>query len=134
MLECSNLIIRLFLLLAIAGLTIPIAVGFLGSLHPAFDTFANFRAHFSAALLGLALIWMFRYGYMAGFLILILVLPGLLFSVGMRGQYLYPSNPGSQAETTYTLLNLNLFYENAMPEKVLALVTRTDPDIITFNE
>ncbi len=126
--------IRSLLLLAIVGLATAIAAGFFGSWHPALDTFANFRAHFSVALLGLALIWIFRYGYIFGLFVLILVLPGLLFSVGMMGQYLYPSKPGTKAETTYTLLHLNLFYENATPQKVTALVARIDPDIIAFNE
>ena len=47
-------ILNLLLRLALLGLTVAMFSGFLGELHPVFDTASNFRWHLALLLFGLA--------------------------------------------------------------------------------
>lgn len=121
------------------GLALMLAFGLAGAWSPWLDAFTHFRAHFAiaAALLALPLITTrFR----------LLALAGLVFAVacfstvpgGLSFLGLGPVQAGFAARTddqpAYRLLQMNLRFDNATPEKVLSLIGRTQPDIITFEE
>ena len=125
---------RLLLFLMIFGLLAALGVGFIGFLHPAFDTIANFRAHLSIVLIFFAVIWLFSYGLIIGFLLIICAFAGIFFSLWNPDPYQWPTNDNSSPGKSYSLLHLNLLYENDTPEKVVDLVAQTNADILTFNE
>ena len=109
------------------GLIAALVLGFLGYIHPAFDTIANFRAHLSIALLVLCLIWIFNRGRLLVLMSATVALIGVYFSTGFLP--VISSNSGK-----YSLLNLNLYFANKTPQKVFELVKRYNPDILAFTE
>ena len=127
------MIIRLFLLV-ILSLFLGIAAGFLGFLHPGFDTFSNLRAHFSITLLIVSTAWMLIIRAKSGLLLVAFALAGLFFSIWIPRQYHYPTNQNSSTNPTYSFLHLNLFYENETPEKAIELITRINADIVALSE
>lgn len=122
-------------LLAIIALCIPLIAGFFGRVHPALDSLAHFRAHLAAliALCSLPLVLGSMWQHAA--LGLSLALASFLTLVPlhslMQGAQADSPQPGM---ATYRLLQLNLRYDNPEPNKVLSLVGREQPDIITFEE
>jgi len=123
----------LFLLVTIALLG-ALSVGFLGSIHPAFDTAANFRAHICAALVVMALIWIFKYGVKTGLLLLLVAAGGYYLTVNIPAGYSQRATQDISSRQLYSLLQLNLYYNNKTPQKVFALIDDVKPDIITLNE
>lgn len=135
---------NLFLLqiLGLAGLAVAcvmLLIGFFGDVHPAFDSFAHFRAHLAVASAVLALLLLFgRFRLYA--------LPGLVFAIAcfattstiLSDLGLKPSQARfmvrSDEQPTYRLLQMNLRFDNPTPEKVLSLVGRIQPDVITLDE
>jgi endonuclease/exonuclease/phosphatase (EEP) superfamily protein YafD len=126
--------IRFLAFLAISGFVVAIGFGFLGFVHPAFDTLANFRTHFSIALIVLIVICIVTYGFKWALLSLLVAIPGIISILIADGYPLPATKLKHPSEPTYTLLHLNLFYQNHTPDKVIKLVDRLDPDIILFNE
>jgi endonuclease/exonuclease/phosphatase (EEP) superfamily protein YafD len=128
------------LILALAGLSLLLAAGFFGDGHPALDSLSHFRNHFAvlAALSALALLAM-------RWRLLVVALPALglalfsLSSTGALGSFgIWPAEAGFEAAPNngpvYRLLQMNLRYDNLTPEKVLSLIGRTKPDVVTLNE
>ena len=118
---------------------VPLIAGFLGAWHPAFDSFAHFRAHlaFALALASLPSLF-FGYRLEAATALLLAVcafattldrlpLPGV-------GQVRAAFQPKDADRATYRLLHLNLRFNNPTPERVLSLIGRTQPDVVTLNE
>ncbi len=126
--------IRFLTFLAISGFIVAIGIGFFGFVHPAFDTFANFRNHFLIALIALIVICIVTFSTRWALFSLLFAVPGIVFFLIAHGYPLLTTKLKVQSEQTYTLLHLNLFYQNHTPEKVINLVDRLDPDIIFFNE
>jgi endonuclease/exonuclease/phosphatase (EEP) superfamily protein YafD len=132
---------RLAVLFAAAALlsVLPLGFGFLGHLHPALDSFSHFRLHLAALLI--------LVGTLAGVLRM-LALGIVTVATGMAAIWitlggLGPAGPASvQADpvpqdieqATYRLLHLNLRYDNATPERVLSMIGRVRPDILTLTE
>jgi len=121
-------------------LSLPLVGGFFGRLHPAFDSMAHFRVHLAVLLvlaaLPLLLARAFRWhGVLAGLLggAAILTVTGPSFLPGLG-----PVQASYQARDTlspaYRLLHLNLRYDNSEPGKVLSLIGRVRPDVVTLNE
>jgi endonuclease/exonuclease/phosphatase (EEP) superfamily protein YafD len=119
--------------------TIALAAGFFGRVHAAFDSLAHFRVHLAVltALLVLPLLFS-RYWpqslstllFAAAALSTALpVLPALSISAYSSG---FEDKPADQA--VYHLLQMNLRFDNPTPEKVLSLIGRTQPDVITLDE
>lgn len=133
------LIVALALLLPVA-ISVPLVAGFFGAWHPALDSFAHFRAHLAVVLALVALPALFlpgirRVGWTA------LLLGATAFSSTLPGLSLPGISPVSAAFRTrddnnaiYRLLQINLRFDNRTPEKVLSLIGRLSPDVVTLNE
>jgi endonuclease/exonuclease/phosphatase (EEP) superfamily protein YafD len=122
---------RLALLLA----SIAILAGFLGFLHPAFDTLGQFRFHFSAGLLLFAALGLLVRNArpVAGAAVIVAM-------TGLAGAWsgLALPQPGfakaTGAGTKYSLLQFNLRFDNAEPERFLSLIEQHRPDLLLVQE
>lgn len=127
-----------YLLAAVAILSIPLVLGFLGRWHPALDAFSHFRLHLAAALIvGAALLVFTRFrreGAVAISLGLaaMAVTPGTSVSALTGNAAVAQPRPDDRA--VYRLLQFNARYNNPAPERFLSQVGRLRPDVITINE
>jgi len=124
---------------AMLALALMLAFGLAGAWSPWLDAFTHFRAHFAAAAALLAL-------FLLATRFRVLGIAGLVFAVacfstvpdGWSYFGLGPVQAGFQPKAgdqpTYRLLQMNLRFDNATPEKVLSLIGRTQPDIVTVEE
>ena len=123
--------------LAMLGLSVALVAGFFGTLHPAFDSFSHFRVHLAVlmALFALPLLaTSFRLQAAAALVFAVAAfattsnaLPRL-----WQVQAAYVGKPADQP--IYRLLQMNLRYDNPTPKKVLSLIGRINPDVITLDE
>jgi endonuclease/exonuclease/phosphatase (EEP) superfamily protein YafD len=128
-----------FLFSATAIVSLLILMSFFGEFHPAFDSIAHFRAHLAALLGLLAVLLVFRGDWLQALAAAVFTvtafttvqdafpLPGL---TSVRAA----SEPPDEPRAVYRLLHMNLLYDNPTPSKVLSLIGRTKPDVITLNE
>ena len=131
---------QLLVLLAALAIAAALAIGFFGTVHPAFDSFSHFRVHLCVllALLGaiLALFTAFRGEALA---MAVFALAAFASTSGALSlPWLSPVRAGLETATderaSYRLLQMNLRHDNATPQNVLSLIGRTQPDVITLNE
>lgn len=126
-------------LLAILAATVlisaPLALGFLGALHAAFDSFAHFRAHLAVAMVLLALPLVLT-GLRFEALGAVVLGLGALYTLAGELPFGGPPAVGSAngERAVYSLLQINLLHDNADPGQVLSLIARERPDIVTLNE
>lgn len=121
--------------LAMTALSAALLAGFFGALHPAFDSFSHFRIHFSVlmALLALPLLASsFRLQAAAGLLFAIACLATTASALPRLWPQPAVAKPADQA--VYSLLQMNLRFNNPTPKKVLSLIGRANPDVITLDE
>lgn len=121
--------------LAMTALSAALLAGFFGTLHPAFDSFSHFRMHFSVlmALLALPLLASsFRLQAAAGLLFAIACLVTTASALPRLWPQAAAAKPADQI--VYSLLQMNLRFNNPTPKKVLSLIGRTNPDVITLDE
>jgi endonuclease/exonuclease/phosphatase (EEP) superfamily protein YafD len=115
--------------------SVPLVLGFFADRHPAFDAVGHFRAHLAVLLMvgGLALLasrhW--KHGLLAAALGMA-ALWTTLSSFAFPGQAAANAQAGERA--VYRLLQLNLRFDNEAPERVLSLIGRVQPDVITLEE
>lgn len=131
--------IQPLLLCTAVALSVPLALGFFGSLHPALDAFSNFRAHLAILLTLCALALLLTTFRLEAFAMLVFAAGALVTtSSAFSPSWLTPAQagfePGSSDRATYRLLQMNLRFDNSTPEKVLSLIGRTKPDVITLDE
>lgn len=125
-------------MLAVAGLSLAIMLGFLGRVHPGFDSLSHFRIHFAAALLapGLLLATIAqRRERRVGMLAMAFACAVTLATVGTpMGGPVAPAaaSPGDLAR--YRLLHLNLRFDNEDQAAFLSLIANEQPDVITLAE
>jgi endonuclease/exonuclease/phosphatase (EEP) superfamily protein YafD len=119
--------------------SVALVAGFFGTLHPAFDSLAHFRVHL-AVLMALCALPLLATSFR------LQAATALLFAVAAYAttsnalplpqpwpvQAAYEAKPVDQA--VYRLLQMNLKFNNPTPEKVLSLIGRTQPDVITLDE
>ena len=121
-----------------AALAVALTLGFFSAWHPAFDSFAHFRVHLGALLVMTApLLFFAAYRLHAAAALLLglgaisTTLPaGSLPELGSVQAAL----PPEANQPVYKLLQLNLRYNNAEPEKVLSFIGRVRPDVVTLDE
>lgn len=124
-------------LAATTAVSIPLVLGLLAGLHPAFDAFAHFRAHL-AVLLGLCgLILLASIYWKQG--LLAAALAALALWTTMPAFPLFGATSAAAGDAmgghgVYRLLQLNLRFDNKAPEKVLSLIGSTKPDVIALEE
>ncbi len=122
-----------FLLIAAVLVSVPLVLGFLNSLHPAFDSFTHFRLHLSMLMGLLALPLLFTKLRREGAMILLLA----VFAVASTPDA-FPSGEQVHAEEAarprYRVLQMNLRFDNGSPEQALSLIAHTRPDVILLQE
>jgi endonuclease/exonuclease/phosphatase (EEP) superfamily protein YafD len=116
--------------------SLPLVAGFLGRLHPALDAFSHFRAHLAVIMALCALALMAARQWLHGAAGLLLAFGAFATTTGLLPPEsgAAAARPGSDAAARYALLHLNLRHDNGAPEKVLSLIGRTRPDVITLAE
>jgi endonuclease/exonuclease/phosphatase (EEP) superfamily protein YafD len=121
---------------ATIALSLPLIAGFFGTLHAAFDSMAHFRAHLAVLMMISALPLLFGKFLKEGIVALALAVAAFATTGLVPG--LNPVHAGFQPVDEhlprYRLLQLNLRYNNPEPNKVLSLIGRVRPDVITFEE
>lgn len=124
---------RLAALALLTALSVALTLGYLGRVHPAFDSFAHFRVHLSIAIaVAVPLLLLLRLRLEAVFAALFAA-TALVQTIG--GGFASPLAAQDARESAiYRLLHLNLLHDNPTPEAVLSLVGSIRPDIVTFNE
>lgn len=126
------------LALGVVALTVPLVAGYWGELHPAFDALAHFRAHLAVLVVLGALPLLFLKGWRRiGLMAIALGVAALAsISVASGGAPQVRAGANEEADGTplYRLLQLNLRYDNETPKKVLSLIGRVEPDIVTLEE
>lgn len=132
--------IGLATLLAALGAALALAAGFLAEVHPAFDSLAHFRVHLAVALIIAAILLIsmrsFRWPGIAAAAFgvwAVLSVTGLSVIPGL-GQVQASHQPDDGLGPVYKLLQLNLRFDNAEANKVLSLIGRVRPDVITLDE
>lgn len=131
--------IELLALAAMLILSVPLVAGFFGTLHPAFDSFAHFRIHLAILMALAAVPLLFSRFRKEGAMGLILAIGAVMtisgFMQGPRfGSVHAGIEPSNDGQPVYRLLQLNLRYDNAEPNKVLSLIGRLRPDVVTVEE
>ncbi len=130
-------LVRLAALALPLALSLPLVAGFFGAWHPAFDSMAHFRAHLAVAVAIAALPSLFLgYWKEAAMSIALAAATFATLSHGtpLLGAVDAAAGPVQGDRAVYRLLQLNLRFDNPTPEKVLSLIGRTRPDVITLEE
>ncbi|MCU0790181.1 MAG: endonuclease/exonuclease/phosphatase family protein [Nitratireductor sp.] len=124
-------LIRTLLLLAIAGISAGIVAGFLGFLHPAFDTAAHFRLHLAAGLAVLALAAAAFGARKWGAAAFVLALAGIASC-----WQVFPASAAraSVQGNMHSLLFFNMRFDNREPQRVVEMIRRVDADIVMLTE
>jgi endonuclease/exonuclease/phosphatase (EEP) superfamily protein YafD len=122
-----------------AALYVPLVFGFFGWLHHSLDLFSHFRWHLAVLLAAAGLFAVSARAWSVGIVSLAMAIAALATTQGIGGapfsgpqRASFRTADGTQA--VYRLLQLNLRYDNPTPEKVLSLIGRTHPDIVTLAE
>ncbi len=127
--------LRTLLLLAMLALTLAIAAGFLGAVHPAFDTAAHFRAHLAVVLLALACLRsVLRRPIVAAAFAVVAFAAAVTCAPGLPREPERDGATGRADLPVHTLLQMNLLFNNRTPERFVAEVERLKPDIVTVEE
>ncbi|TWG99342.1 endonuclease/exonuclease/phosphatase (EEP) superfamily protein YafD [Mesorhizobium sp. J18] len=129
----------------IAGMTVAAAfalmAGFLGWMHPALDSFSHFRIHLAVLLilagscLLLAAGWRLpgAWAILLGLAAIVATLDLSAFTRPAEATAASAAEPSTTA-ARYRLLQINLRYDNATPERVLSLIGRVQADVVTLDE
>jgi endonuclease/exonuclease/phosphatase (EEP) superfamily protein YafD len=122
-----------------AAFYMPLIFGFFGWLHHSLDLFAHFRWHLAILLALAGLFALASRAWSIGLVSLVMAAAALMTTQGIAGvPFSGPQRVPFQAAdgtgAVYRLLQLNLRYDNPTPEKVLSLIGRTHPDIVTLAE
>ncbi|MBA8876663.1 endonuclease/exonuclease/phosphatase family protein [Phyllobacterium myrsinacearum] len=118
-------------------LSVPLVLGFFGSVHPVFDAFAHFRMHLAALMIITALPALFMGLWREGLMTIVLAVMALSTvlapsSTPASAGTAQSSTPSGQPE--YKLLQLNLRFDNAEQTDVIRLIAQQSPDVITLQE
>lgn len=123
--------------IAMLGCSVALVAGFFGFLHPAFDSFAHFRVHLAVLMALCALPLLATSFRLQAAVALLFALAAFVTTSNALPrlwpvQAAYEATPGDQM--VYRLLQMNLRFDNPTPKKVLSLIGRTNPDVITLDE
>ena len=123
-------------LAAVILLSLPLLAGFFSRLHPAFDSFAHFRIHLAALIALAALFLLGSRLFLEGAVALALAIGAVATTSASIELPLLGSTraQASADQPVYRLLQLNLLYDNPEPNRVLSLIGRLRPDVVTLNE
>ncbi|WP_343313926.1 endonuclease/exonuclease/phosphatase family protein [Brucella sp. BE17] len=125
------------LLLAAVAVSVPLVLGFLGSVHPAFDAFSHFRAHLAVLMAVLALPLVFTQMRREAAMVILLAVLAFGSTTAIAHRFLGSTDEETPAHTAgprYSLIQINLRYDNSEPKRVLQMIAREKPDVITYQE
>lgn len=124
------------LLLAAVAVSVPLVLGFLGAAHPALDSFAHFRAHLAVLMGLLALPLLFTSLKREGAMVLLFAILAFGTTLGVTREFLGGSGAAKTevSGARYSLVQINLRYDNPEPKGVLQMVARERPDVIAYEE
>jgi endonuclease/exonuclease/phosphatase (EEP) superfamily protein YafD len=130
--------LSLLLLITAVLVSVPLVLGFLGSAHPMLDSFGHFRPHLAILMGLLALPLLFTKMRREGAMILLFAILAFSTTLGAARNLLNGSS-SAQADvpTTgarYSLVQINLRYNNPEPKRVMQMVAQEKPDVITYQE
>lgn len=126
--------------LATSGVSLGLVAGYFGRVHPALDSVGHLRVHLAAGLIVLGLITLFLRGFRrVGAIAMVL---GAVALLSVFGASLIPGLAPATASSErvdetapiYRLMQLNLRFDNPEPGKVLSLIGRIRPDVMTLEE
>lgn len=117
--------------------SIPLVFGFFADIHPAFDSLAHFRAHLAVLVAVGGLVLLVTRFRRQGFLAVALGAAAFwttayAFPFGGPNGAAADENAGERA--VYRLLQVNVRFDNQSPERLLSLIGRMKPDIVTLEE
>ncbi len=128
------------ILLMASCCAVAVVAGFFGAFGPYLDALAQLRLHLAALMVLLALpLIAVRSQRLAGLLVVAIAAMATFLTVGVP----WPSGDmragigqlaAALADARFSLLQLNLRFDNPRPDKVLSLVARLEPDIVTLDE
>ena len=121
--------------LATMACSVALLAGFFGALHPALDSFSHFRMHLSVLTALLALLLLagpYRLQAAATLFFAIACFATTTSALPRLSPQQAVAKPPDQI--AYSLLQMNLRFNNPTPKKVLSLIGRTNPDVITLDE
>ncbi|WP_430709440.1 endonuclease/exonuclease/phosphatase family protein [Mesorhizobium captivum] len=121
--------------LAMIALSAALLAGFFGAVHPALDSFSHFRIHLSVltALLAISLLGS-SYRLQAAAVLLFAIASFATTTSALPRLWPQQAVARPADRIVYTLLQMNLRFDNPTPKKVLSLIGRTNPDVITLDE
>ena len=121
--------------LAMMAFSAALLAGFFGTLHPALDSFSHFRIHLSilTALLALPLL-AGSYRLQAVAALCFAIASFATTTSALPRLWPEPAVARPTDRIVYSLLQMNLRFDNPTPKKVLSLIGRTNPDVITLDE
>ncbi len=126
----------LFLLVGATLASVPVVLGFFGTVHPAFDSFSHLRAHLAVAMAVLALPLLFTGLRREGAVALLFAV--MAFGTTLGGVQDYLSGNSARADPVsgarYSLVQINLRFDNPEPKRILQMIAREKPDVITYEE
>lgn len=127
------------MLICLTASTVPLFLGFFGSLHPAFDSLGHFRVHLAVivAILAIPLLATpHRVSALSALVFAVAAFSTITDKLNVLG--LKPVHAALEAKpadrAVYRLLQINLRFDNRAPEKVLSLIGSSAPDVVTLNE
>jgi endonuclease/exonuclease/phosphatase (EEP) superfamily protein YafD len=133
-----SLLLPLALLLLTAAVASALAIGFLGRIHAAFDSFSHFRLHLAVLLAILGVVLLATQFRREGVFALVFALAAFAVTPGTSINGLFAADAQADADDdsapVYRLLQFNGRFDNRTPEAFLSLVGRTRPDVITMQE
>lgn len=126
-------------LAACAALAVPLAAGYFGAVHRALDSPSHFRAHLAVALGVAALPLLFTSRLKLGALAIAIAVLAFATTSGSvpvpgLGVAYGPLRAIPADRPVYRLLQQNLRFNNPEPEKVLSMIGRIRPDVVTLDE
>jgi len=120
-------------ILGIIGCSLAIGIGFLGFIHPAFDTFSHFRLHLSLGLFLVGVIIALREWQWLG--LLALIMGGIGFYTASNGTLLTKRVAEVDSNRpVYSLLHFNLYWVNSKREAAIDKIIELDPELISLSE
>jgi endonuclease/exonuclease/phosphatase (EEP) superfamily protein YafD len=129
----------LLALAAPVALSLPLIAGFFGNVHPALDSFAHFRIHLAVliaacAVVLLALSLVKEAVAALAFALAAIATTSASISWPGLGQVHAAFGQKQEGQAVYRLLQMNVRFDNADPARILSLIGRVQPDVITLNE
>ena len=122
-------------LLGMLACSAALVAGFFGTSHPAFDSFSHFRIHLAVLMALCALPLLATSFRLQAVVALVFAVAAFATTTGAMPR-LWPVQAVARPtdQIVYRLLQMNLRYDNPTPKKVLSLIGRTNPDVITLDE